>query len=116
MSTNQETDRPIWQAENSHPDLAEKLREGLREVLDPELGLNIIQLGLVRDVVINEEDAKVFMILTTPYCPYGPVMLENTRSKAESLLERPTKMEMSLEMWDFSMMEEGVGGDWGLYG
>ena len=115
MSNNQEANRPIWQAENSHPDLAEKLKEGLREILDPELGLNIIQLGLVRDVEINEQDAKVLMLLTTPYCPYGPAMMENTLRKAESLLERPTKIEMSLEMWDFSMMEEGIGGDWGLF-
>ena len=115
MSSNPGTDQPIWQAENTHPDLAEKLRQGFREVTDPELGLNIIQLGLIRNVEISDEEAKIFMILTTPYCPYGPAMLENTRQKAELVLERPTKIEMGLEMWDFSMMEEGLGGDWGLY-
>ena len=109
------TNQPVWQAESTHPELAEKLREGLREVIDPELGLNIVQLGLIRDVEIEEDSAEVHMILTTPFCPYGPAMMENTRKKAESVLERPTKIEMGLEMWDFSMMEEGAGGDWGLY-
>lgn len=115
MNENLESDRPVWQIENTHPELAEKLKEGLREVIDPELGLNIIQLGLVRDVEVTDEKAKVLMILTTPYCPYGPAMLENTRRKAESLLERPTGIEMGLEMWSFAMMEEGLAGDWGLY-
>ncbi len=72
-------------------------------------------MGLVRNVEIDENEAKISMILTTPYCPYGPAMLENTRKKAEMVLERPTKIEMGVEMWDFSMMEEGLGGDWGLY-
>jgi metal-sulfur cluster biosynthetic enzyme len=115
MSENPGLNRPIWQAENTHPELADQLLVGLREVTDPELGLNIIQLGLVRNVEIDENEAKIYMILTTPYCPYGPAMLENTRKKAEKILDRPTKIEMGLEMWDFSMMEEGLGGDWGLY-
>jgi metal-sulfur cluster biosynthetic enzyme len=115
MSENPGLNRPIWQAENTHPELAEQLLVGLREITDPELGLNIIQLGLVRNVEIGENEAKIFMILTTPYCPYGPAMLENTRKKAETILARPTKIEMGMEMWDFSMMEEGLGGDWGLY-
>ncbi len=115
MSEKQALNRPNWLAESTHPELAEQLLVGLREVTDPELGLNIIQLGLVRNVEIDENEAKINMILTTPYCPYGPAMLENTRKKAEKILDRPTKIEMGLEMWDFSMMEEGLGGDWGLY-
>jgi hypothetical protein len=42
-------------------------------------------------------------------------MLEMTRQKAETVLQRSTRIEMGIEMWDFSMMEEGVGGDWGIY-
>jgi metal-sulfur cluster biosynthetic enzyme len=105
----------IWQLESTHPDLAQKLQESLREVVDPEIGLNIIELGLVRDVTVEDDQAKLNMILTTPFCPYGPAMLETTRQKAEAALERPTTIEMGLEMWDFSMMEEGAGADWGLY-
>jgi metal-sulfur cluster biosynthetic enzyme len=105
----------IWQAESTHPDLVEQLRENLREVVDPEIGLNIIELGLVRDVRIEEDAANLNMILTTPFCPYGPAMLEMTRKKAESSLERPTTIEMGMEMWDPSMMEEGAGAEWGLF-
>jgi metal-sulfur cluster biosynthetic enzyme len=105
----------IWQADNTHPKLTEKLRDKLREVMDPELGLNIIQLGLVRDVVINDDSAHLKMILTTPFCPYGPALLEMSRKKAEEAIGLPTTIEMSMEMWDFSTMEEGAAGDWGLF-
>lgn len=109
------TNRPIWLSETTHPDLSEKLKEGLSEIVDPEIGFNIIQLGLVRNVTIEEERAVIHMILTTPFCPYGPAMLESTRKKAEEVLGRETKMDFGTEPWDFSMMEEGLMDDWGLY-
>ena len=105
----------IWQADSTHPKLAENLRQNLREVYDPELGLNIIQLGLIRDVTIEDDQAHIDMILTTPFCPYGPALLDMTRKKAEAAIEKPTTIELGMEMWDFSMMEEGAAPDWGLY-
>jgi metal-sulfur cluster biosynthetic enzyme len=105
----------IWQIESTHPDFVDPLKESLRQVVDPEIGLEIIQLGLIRDVVIGDEAAEITMILTTPFCPYGPAMLEMTRQKAEEALELPTTIKMGVEVWDFSYMEEGAGADWGLY-
>ena len=105
----------IWQAESTHPDLIEPVRESLREIVDPEIGLNIIELGLVRDMEISDDQAKLTMILTTPFCPYGPALLDMTRKKAEEALNMPVTLEMGMEMWDFSMMEEGAGADWGRY-
>jgi metal-sulfur cluster biosynthetic enzyme len=55
------------------------------------------------------------MILTTPFCPYGPALLEMTRQKAENTLNHPTTIEFGMEMWDPTMMEEGAGADWGLF-
>jgi metal-sulfur cluster biosynthetic enzyme len=107
--------KAIWQVDSTHPELSEPLREALREVVDPEIGLNIIELGLVRDVVVEDKEAKVTMILTTPFCPYGPALLDISRQKAEKAIKRPTTIEMGLDMWDFSMMEEGTGASWGLY-
>lgn len=104
-----------WQAEETHPDLIEGFKEKMREVVDPEIGLNIMELGLVRDLKIEEKSAEITMILTTPFCPYGPAMLEVTRQKAEMFLGMPTAIDMGMEMWDFSMMEEGTGADWGIY-
>jgi metal-sulfur cluster biosynthetic enzyme len=109
------TNRPIWLSETTHPELSEKLKIGLSEIVDPEIGFNIIQLGLVRNVTIDDQRAIVKMILTTPFCPYGPSMLEQTRLKAEEVLERETSMDFAVDPWDFSMVEEGLMDDWGLY-
>jgi metal-sulfur cluster biosynthetic enzyme len=113
--TDETVPKTIWQADSTNPEIAGSLREALKEVVDPEIGLNIIELGLVRDVIIEDDKATVTMILTTPFCPYGPAMLDITRQKAEKALQRPTTIEMGIEMWDFSMMEEGAGAAWGLY-
>jgi metal-sulfur cluster biosynthetic enzyme len=109
------TNRPTWEADSTHPELSEKLKKGFSEITDPELGLNIIQLGLIRNVKINEDGAIVKMILTTPFCPYGPAMLESTRQKAEQVLEMTVGLDFAMDTWDFSMMEEGLGSDWGLF-
>lgn len=110
------TNTELWEADSTHPHQAATLREHLREVMDPELGLNIIELGLVRDAVIaNDDDLKINMILTTPFCPYGPALLEMTRKKAEEALDIPARIEMGVEMWEPGMMEDGAGGDWGLF-
>lgn len=114
MSSKQNS-KVTWKAESTHTEIIESFTEKMREVVDPEIGLNIIELGLIRNLEIEDGQAKVTMILTTPFCPYGPAILEVTRQKAEDILEMPTTIDMGFEMWDFSMMEEGVGADWGIY-
>ncbi len=92
-----------------------EIREALRQVVDPEIGLNIIELGLVRKIEVSPESTHITMILTTPFCPYGPALLEQTRRIAEQAAGTPATIEMGREMWDPSYMEEGAGGDWGLF-
>ena len=89
--------------------------EALRTVIDPEIGMNVVELGLIRDVDVQEERAHVLMIMTTPFCPYAPQLLEQTRRTAQDYLGVPTTIEMGMEMWDPSMMEEGAASDWGLF-
>ena len=106
---------PVWDIEETHPDLLPALEEGLSEIIDPELGMNIVQLGLVRNVEMKADHALVTMILTTPFCPYGPSMMESARKKAESLLGIKTKINYGSETWDPTMMEDGIADDWGLF-
>lgn len=103
-----------WKIDETHPEKAEKLYADLQEVMDPELGMSIIQLGLVREVAIDNEHANVTMIMTTPFCPYAPQLLESTRTKTEESLELPTEIEVGDEVWNRSFMEEEEE-DWGLY-
>lgn len=95
----------------------EELLESLRNVIDPEIGMNIVELGLIRNIDINEVDdtAKVTMILTTPFCPYGPQLIEQVRLVSNQIVKGGATVEVGTELWDPSMMEEGAGGDWGLF-
>ncbi|HRF94432.1 MAG TPA: iron-sulfur cluster assembly protein, partial [Aggregatilineales bacterium] len=54
----------------------EGLIEALRSVIDPEIGMNIIELGLIRHTDIQPDRANITMIMTTPFCPYAPQLLE----------------------------------------
>ena len=107
--------RTPWNVEKTHPDLFEPLDAAFREVLDPEVGLNIMELGLIRDVIVNDQQGHVRMMMTTPFCPYAPALLESARSKAEGVLKRATTIEFLTDPWDPSFMEDGVGADWGLF-
>jgi len=89
--------------------------EALRSVIDPEIGMNVVELGLVRDMDLQEDSAHITMIMTTPFCPYAPQLLEQTRRTAQEHLSVPTTIEMGMEMWDPSMMEDGAADDWGLF-
>ena len=95
----------------------EEILEALRSVIDPEIGLNVVELGLIRQIDLDEanDSAKVTMILTTPFCPYAPQMVEQVRLAASSVLSGRAEIEIGTDLWDPSMMEEGAGGDWGLF-
>ena len=108
------TNRPTWEIESTHPELVEPVIEELKKVMDPEIGLNVLELGLVRNIAILNGEAKMIMIMTTPFCPYGPALLETTRQQAEVGLNMPTSVELSYEPWDPSMMDENARIDWGF--
>ena len=98
-----------WTIHQTNPELVQPARASLSEVIDPESGMHSIQLGLERGV------GHVKMILTTPFCPYGPAMIEMTKAKAQEGLNMPVTIEMGMDMWDFSMMEDPSALDWGMY-
>lgn len=115
MSEEQPVNQIKWTIHDTNPELVEPLRARLAEVIDPEIGMSIIQLGLVRDFSVEDGIGKMKMILTTPFCPYGPAMIEMTRQKAVEALNKPVTIEMLPDMWDFAMMEDPSALDWGLY-
>lgn len=63
----------------------EQVREALKTVKDPEVNLNVIDLGLIYEIQV--EDSKVFirMTLTSPGCPAGPQILHGAKQAVEAL-------------------------------
>lgn len=58
----------------------------LREVIDPELGINIVDLGLLRGVAVAGSTVRVVMTLTTPACPLGPYITEQITDLLSQLI------------------------------
>ena len=65
---------------------SEELTEALKVVTDPEIGINIVDLGLVYDVTINEEgEAHILFTLTSMGCPVGPMIEAEIKDAAASM-------------------------------
>jgi metal-sulfur cluster biosynthetic enzyme len=59
--------------------------EALKEVIDPELMINIIDLGLVYSITLDEKQVHVDMTLTSPACPAGPQIVQQSKMALERL-------------------------------
>src|SRR2546429_5162867 len=70
----------------------EKMLNALQSVLDPEIGLSVIDLDLIREVQFTPEEAEIKMVLTTPFCPYGPMLINQIQSVSETAAEMPVKV------------------------
>jgi metal-sulfur cluster biosynthetic enzyme len=84
----------------------ETVREALRGVLDPELRMDVVTLGLIREINLDASPVHLKMILTTPFCPYGPWMVQQVKELAEKAVGGPVKVEVLAEQWLPDMMED----------
>lgn len=75
------------------------VRKALRQVKDPELGLNVIDIGLIYEVEVNDEGGvHVRMTLTSPGCPSGEEIMRDVKTVIEEL-ERVTSVNVEL-VWE----------------
>jgi metal-sulfur cluster biosynthetic enzyme len=84
----------------------EKIKTALRQVFDPEIGLEVIQLGLIREIDLAPEPAEVKMMLTTPFCPYGGWLIQQVKDISEGVTGKSVKVTVLPDMWDPNFMED----------
>jgi metal-sulfur cluster biosynthetic enzyme len=89
---------PVFDAERRATELA--ILDALRAVVDPEIGMNVVELALIKQIILGTDSSEVKMILTTPFCPYAGSMVQQVQEQAESVLEHPVKVTLLAERWD----------------
>jgi metal-sulfur cluster biosynthetic enzyme len=74
--------------------------DALRAVVDPEIGMNVVELALIKQIILGTDSTEVKMILTTPFCPYAGSMIAQVKEQAESVVEHDVKVTLLAERWD----------------
>ena len=91
-------------------DLKEKVIAEIKKIYDPEIPVNIYELGLIYDININNSEIRVKMTLTTPNCPVAESLPKEVK---DSILEIDGVSKVDLDLvwdppWDKSMMSEAA--------
>src|SRR5438477_4343925 len=89
---------PLFDAERRATELA--ILDALRAVVDPEIGMNVVELALIKQILLGANETEIKMILTTPFCPYAGSMIAQVQEQAESVVEHPVKVTLLAERWD----------------
>jgi len=90
-------------------EIGDKIVNVLKTIYDPEIPVDIYELGLIYDVLVNENnDAKILMTLTSPNCPVAETMPKEVEDKVASLPEiNNVEVELTFEpTWTQDMMSE----------
>ena len=91
-------------------DLKEKVITEIKKIYDPEIPVNIYELGLIYDIKIKDKDVQVKMTLTTPNCPVAESLPKEVKDSIMDLKE-VDKVDLDLVWdppWDKSMMSEAA--------
>ena len=90
--------------------LKDKVIAEIKKIYDPEIPVNIYELGLIYDISINDKDVKVKMTLTTPNCPVAESLPKEVKDSINEIKE-VNKVDLDLVWeppWDKSMMSEAA--------
>jgi len=81
--------------------------EALQPVEDPEIGISVVDLGMIRQIVLSDEGkVEIKMVLTTPFCPLASLLTEQVRQAAAAVPGvREAKVTLLDERWDPSWIK-----------
>ena len=82
------------------------VRAALETVMDPEIQLSVIDLGLIREIHFPEGKTLVRMMLTTPFCPYAPQMIADVQAAVQGAVPQPCEVDMLPDAWSPDMMPD----------
>ena len=90
--------------------LKEKVINEIKKIYDPEIPVNIYELGLIYDITIKDKDVIVKMTLTTPNCPVAESLPKEVKDSISEIKEvKNVDLELVWEPpWDKSMMSEAA--------
>ena len=91
---------------DNKPKEVELIREALRGVIDPHVGMSVVDMGMVREITPGEDDVQIKMILTSPFCPLASMISSQVRQAAERVAGRPVEVELLKEPWSPAMMDQ----------
>ena len=95
----------------------EQVRQALKNVVDPEIGINVEDLGLVYDVEVDGSTVYIDMTLTSPGCPVGPQIIQGVQREVGAL-EGVEEVDVQLvwsPLWSPDMMSEQAKDELGYY-
>ncbi|HTK31231.1 MAG TPA: iron-sulfur cluster assembly protein [Candidatus Saccharimonadaceae bacterium] len=82
------------------------VRSALETVMDPEIGLSVIDLGLIREVLIQPGRTLIRMMLTTPFCPYAPQIIAEIKQATTSVVPQECEVEVMPDAWSPDFMPD----------
>ena len=92
------SEAPAFDPQRRATELA--ILDALRAVVDPEIGMNVVELALIKQIILGSDSTEIKMILTTPFCPYAGSMIQQVKEQAESVVEHDVKVTLLAERWD----------------
>ena len=92
------SEAPAFDPERRATELA--ILDALRAVVDPEIGMNVVELALIKQIILGPDSTEIKMILTTPFCPYAGSMIAQVKEQVESVVEHEAKITLLAERWD----------------
>jgi metal-sulfur cluster biosynthetic enzyme len=93
--------------ESSAPSQQEMaIRAALETVMDPEINLSVIDLGLIREVELRPNLTYIKMMLTTPFCPYAPQLVADVKQASMSVVPQECEVELLPDAWSPQMMPD----------
>jgi len=85
------------------------IMEALKPVIDPEIGMSVVDLGMIREIAIEGDTVEIKMVLTVPFCPLADMLTSQVRQAAAAVPGvKEAKVTLLDEPWNPAWMQRGA--------